>query len=68
MRGAKHCLGVPARLRGTTTVGPYVIWTDPEVPRTHRYHVTGTARAIRVAVLAAARASVNQVNQLPKAV
>ena len=38
-----------------------------KAPRTHRYHVTDTGRAILVAVLTAARASVNQLNQLPKA-
>ena len=38
-----------------------------KVPRTHRYHVTDTARAILVAVLTAARTSVNQLNQLAKA-
>jgi hypothetical protein len=38
-----------------------------KVPRTHRYHVTETGRAILVAVLTAARTSVNQLNQLPKA-
>ena len=38
-----------------------------KVPRTHRYHVTENGRAILVAVLTAARTSVNQLNQLPKA-
>jgi len=38
-----------------------------KVPRTHRYHVTETGRAILVAVLTAARTSVNQLNQLSKA-
>jgi hypothetical protein len=38
-----------------------------KVPRTHRYHVTDTARAILVAVLTAARTSVNQLNQLANA-
>jgi hypothetical protein len=38
-----------------------------KVPRTHRYHVTETGRAILVAVVTAARTSVNQLNQLPKA-
>jgi len=38
-----------------------------KVPRTHRYHVTETGRTILVAVLTAARTSVNQLNQLPKA-
>ncbi|SRR6266568_4362773 len=38
-----------------------------KVPRTHRYHVTESGRAILVAVLTAARTSVNQLNQLPKA-
>ena len=36
-------------------------------PHTHRYHVTETGRAILVAVLTAARTSVNQLNQLLKA-
>jgi DNA-binding PadR family transcriptional regulator len=38
-----------------------------KVPRTHRYHVTEAGRAILVAVLTAARTSVNQLNQLAKA-
>jgi len=38
-----------------------------KVPRTHRYQVTDTGRAILVAVLTAARISVNQLNQLAKA-
>jgi hypothetical protein len=38
-----------------------------KVPRTHRYHVTIAGRTILVAVLTAARTSVNQLNQLPKA-
>jgi len=38
-----------------------------KVPRTHRYQVTDTGRAILVAVLTAARTSVNQLNQLAKA-
>ncbi len=38
-----------------------------KVPRTHRYHVTDTGRTILVAVLTAARTSVNQLNQLLKA-
>lgn len=38
-----------------------------KVSRTHRYHVTETGRAILVAVLTAARTSVNQLNQLSKA-
>jgi hypothetical protein len=38
-----------------------------KVPRTHRYHVTTAGRAILVAVLTAARTSVNQLNQLPNA-
>jgi hypothetical protein len=38
-----------------------------KVPRTHRYMVTKTGRAIIVAVLTTARTSVNQLNQLPKA-
>ena len=38
-----------------------------KVPRTHRYHVTDTARCILVAVLTTARTSVNQLNQLAKA-
>ena len=38
-----------------------------KVSRTHRYHVSETGRAILVAVLTAARTSVNQLNQLPKA-
>jgi hypothetical protein len=38
-----------------------------KVPRTHRYHVTDTGRAILVAVLTAARTSVHQINQLAKA-
>ena len=37
-----------------------------KVPRTHRYHVTETGRAILVAVLTTARTSVNQLNQLAK--
>ena len=35
-----------------------------KVPRTHRYHVTDAGRAILVAVLTAAKTSVNQLNQL----
>jgi len=38
-----------------------------KVPRTHRYQVTESGRAILVAVLTTARASVHQLNQLPKA-
>ena len=38
-----------------------------KVPRTHRYHVTDTARPILVAVLTAARTSLNQLNQLATA-
>jgi hypothetical protein len=38
-----------------------------KVPRTHRYQVADGARAILVAVLTAARTSVNQLNQLPAA-
>lgn len=38
-----------------------------KVPRTYRYHVTDTGRAILVAVLTTARTSVNQLNQLGKA-
>ena len=38
-----------------------------KVSRTHRYHVTEAGRAILVAVLTAARTSVNQLNQLPQA-
>jgi len=38
-----------------------------KVPRTHRYHVTTAGRTILVAVLTAARTSVNQLNQLPNA-
>jgi hypothetical protein len=38
-----------------------------KVPRTHRYQVTETGRAVLVAVLTAARASVHQLNHLPKA-
>ena len=38
-----------------------------KVPRTHRYQVTDTGRAILVAVVTAARTSVNQLNQLAKA-
>jgi hypothetical protein len=38
-----------------------------KVPRTHRYHVTETGRAILVAVLTAATTSGNQLNQLLKA-
>jgi hypothetical protein len=38
-----------------------------KVPRTHRYHVTEAARVILVAVLTAAKSSVNQLNQLLKA-
>jgi hypothetical protein len=38
-----------------------------KVSPTHRYHVTETGRAILVAVLTAARTSVNQLNQLSKA-
>ncbi len=35
-----------------------------KVPRTHRYHVTPAARTIIVAILTAARTSLNQINQL----
>jgi hypothetical protein len=38
-----------------------------KVPRTHRYQISDTGRAILVAVLTAARTSVNQLNQLAKA-
>ena len=38
-----------------------------KVPRTHRYQVSDAGRSILVAVLTAARTSVNQLNQLPKA-
>ena len=38
-----------------------------KVSHTHRYHVTGAARAILLAVLTTARTSVHQLNQLPKA-
>jgi len=38
-----------------------------KVPRTHRYHVTDTGRAILIAVLTSARTSVQQLNQLAKA-
>ena len=38
-----------------------------KVPRTHRYQVTDTGRAILVAVLTAASTSLNQLNQLAKA-
>lgn len=38
-----------------------------KVPRTHRYQVTDTGRAILVAVLTAARTSVQQLNQLQAA-
>ena len=38
-----------------------------KVPRTHRYMVTETGRAILIAVLTTARTSVNQLNQLLKA-
>lgn len=38
-----------------------------KVPRTHRYHVTETGRAILIAILTIARTSVNQLNQLAKA-
>jgi hypothetical protein len=38
-----------------------------KVPRTHRYHVTDAGRTILVAVLTAARTSLNQLNQLPNA-
>jgi hypothetical protein len=38
-----------------------------KVPRTHRYHVTQPGRAILVAVLTSARASLHQLNQIPKA-
>jgi hypothetical protein len=37
------------------------------VPRTHRYHVTDAGRAMLVAVLTSARASLHQLNQMPKA-
>lgn len=38
-----------------------------KVPHTHRYQVTDAGRAVLVAVLTAARTSVNQLNQLAKA-
>jgi hypothetical protein len=38
-----------------------------KVPRTHRYQVSDAGRSILVAVLTAARTSVNQLNQLSKA-
>jgi hypothetical protein len=38
-----------------------------KVPRTHRYHVSGTGRAILLAVLTTARTSVNQLNQMQQA-
>jgi hypothetical protein len=38
-----------------------------KVPRTHRYQVTAAGRAILVAVLASAKASVHQLNQVAKA-
>jgi len=38
-----------------------------KVPRTHRYQVTDAGRGMLVAVLTAARSSVNQLNQLAKA-
>jgi hypothetical protein len=38
-----------------------------KVPRTHRYHVTDAGRAMLVAVLTSARASLHQLNQMPKA-
>ena len=38
-----------------------------KVPRTHRYLVTESGRAILIAVLTTARTSVNQLNHLPKA-
>lgn len=38
-----------------------------KVPRTHRYHVTETGRTILVAVLASARATVQQLNHLATA-
>jgi hypothetical protein len=38
-----------------------------KVPRTHRYHVTDTARYILIAVLTTSKSSVNQLNQLAKA-
>jgi hypothetical protein len=38
-----------------------------KVPRSHRYHVTDTGRAILIAVLTTARTSVHQLNQLPQA-
>ena len=38
-----------------------------KVPRTHRYHVTDTGRAILIAVLTTARTSVSLLNQLAKA-
>jgi len=38
-----------------------------KVPRTHRYKVTDTGRAILVAVLTTAQTSVDQLNQLSKA-
>ena len=40
---------------------------DPKVPRTHRYHVTGIGRIILIAILAMARTTVSQLNQLAKA-
>ena len=38
-----------------------------KVPRTHRYMITETGRAILIAVLTTARTSVNQLNQLKAA-
>ena len=38
-----------------------------KVPRTHRYHVSSTGRAILLAVLTTARTSVNQLNQIQQA-
>ncbi len=38
-----------------------------KIPRTHRYQITDNGRAILLAVLATARTTVNQLNQLPKA-
>lgn len=38
-----------------------------KVPRTHRYHVTDTGRAILIAVLTSTRTSVHQLNQIANA-
>ena len=35
-----------------------------KVPHTHRYHLSGSGRAILIAVLTTARTSVHQLNQL----